>query len=87
MTCVVCGRVATITADPPRRTLARGPDPEDPSYAVIAVLPELQLCESHFRATRNDGLLIGWCDDERCRLYGEVGELSPCGQPYVKLKR
>jgi hypothetical protein len=87
MICVVCGGAATVTADPPRRTLARGPDPEDPSYAVIAVLPELELCGEHYRATLEDGLVIGWCDDLQCRRYGQVGESSSCGEAYGSLKR
>lgn len=87
MNCVVCGEPATVSADPPRRTFARGPDPEDPSFALIAVLPELDLCDDHYRASRTEGLRIGWCDDAQCRRYGEVGSASPCGEPYVLLKR
>lgn len=87
VTCAVCGSAATVTADPPRRTFARGPDPEDPSFALIAVLPELDLCDDHFRETREAGLLIGWCDDARCRRYGKVGERSPCGEAYERLRR
>lgn len=84
--CVVCGGAATETADPPRRTLARGPDPEDPSFAVIAVLPEIDLCADHFQATLKD-LVIGWCDESPCRRYGEVGGASPCGRAYARLTR
>ncbi len=84
--CVVCGDAATVTADPPRRTFARGPDPEDPSYAVIAVLPTLDLCDKHDHEAREDGLIIGWCDDVLCRRFGEVGEPSPCGALYTRLK-
>lgn len=85
--CAVCGKAATVTLDPPRRTLDRGPDPEDPSFALTAVLPELSLCDEHHQATRSDGLVIGWCDDERCRVFGAVGEPSACGKAFSKFKR
>ena len=84
--CAICGRAGTVVVDPPRRTIARGADPGDASFSVIAVLPDVSLCDEHAEAPPNR-LSIGWCDDERCRLYGESGELSPCGQPYRKLKR
>jgi hypothetical protein len=86
LTCAICGQPAAARMDPPRSTLARGPDPEDPSFTLIAVLPKVDLCEDHDQAARSKDLLIGWCDDEQCRLYGEVDQLSPCGQPYQKLK-
>ena len=87
LTCVICGRAAQVIADPPRRTLAREPDPADPSYAVIAVLPTMALCDEHANASQRSDLVIGWCDEETCRNYGEVGERSPCGHPYLALKR
>ncbi|MGH9087681.1 MAG: hypothetical protein ACRDYZ_06145 [Acidimicrobiales bacterium] len=76
-----------MTLEPPRRTIDRGPDPDDPSFALIAVLPELHLCDRHHEALPGDGLVIGWCDDERCRTYGAVGESSRCGAPFAKLMR
>lgn len=85
--CVLCSRSAAVTLDLARRTIDRGPDPEDPSFALTAVLPELRLCEPHFEATAGDSLVVGWCDDERCRVYGPVGEASPCGLLFSKLKR
>ncbi len=85
--CVICGRAANVIADPPRRTLAREPDPTDPSFAVIAVLPTMALCDEHANASQRSDLVIGWCDEETCRNYGEVGERSPCGHPYLALKR
>jgi hypothetical protein len=84
--CAICGQAATVTVDPPRRTIARGADPSDSSFSVIAVLPDVMLCEEHAEDLPRR-LSIGWCDDERCRLYGESGEASPCGEPYRKLKR
>jgi hypothetical protein len=83
--CAICGRAGTVTVDPPRRTIARGADPSDSSFSVIAVLPDVLLCEEH--AEELPRLAIGWCDDERCRLYGESGEPSPCGEPFKRLKR
>jgi len=85
-TCAICGGPGTVVVDPPRRTIARGTDPTDSSYSVIAVLPDVLLCHEHAE-TVPDRLPIGWCDDERCRSYGESGEASPCGEPYRKLKR
>lgn len=85
--CVVCGGMATVRLDPPRRTIDRGPDPEDPSFGLTAVLPDLTLCDAHHEATQTGGLAVGWCDDERCRVFGVAGEASPCGLPFSALKR
>jgi hypothetical protein len=87
MACVICGGNATVTLNPPRRTFARGPDPDDPSYSIIALLPEVHLCTQHDQAAHKKELSIGWCDDEQCRRYGEVGQTSPCGEQYAALKR
>jgi hypothetical protein len=87
VTCAVCGRLPTVSADPPRRTIARGPDPDDPSFTVTVVLPDVELCQDHYLALGSKNLFIGWCDDEQCRIFGEVEELSPCGKPFVKLRR
>jgi hypothetical protein len=84
--CAICGQPGTVMVDPPRRTIARGADPSDSSFSVIAVLPDVLLCEEHAEDLPRR-LTIGWCDDERCRLYGESGEASPCGEPFRKLKR
>ena len=83
--CALCGRPATETIEPPRRTLARGPDPSDPSYSVTVILPDVALCSGHALEVRKSERLLGWCDDERCRTYGELGEPSACGDPYKKL--
>jgi hypothetical protein len=85
--CNLCGRPGSVTAEPPRRTLARGADPDDPSLSVIAVLPDTVLCEDHADEVGRGALLLGWCDDMRCRLYGEAGVASPCGAPFKTLKR
>jgi hypothetical protein len=85
--CVVCGRAGAVEVEPPRRTLARGTDPTDPAYSIIAVLPDIALCEEHAMTVRSGDVSIGWCDDERCRRFGEVGGPSPCGTPYNKLRR
>ena len=77
-------RPRTVTVDPPRRTL-RGPDPVDPSYSVTVVLPDIPLCLGHASDVSTGNTLIGWCDDEHCRIYGEIGETSPCGQQFIKL--
>lgn len=84
--CAICGEAGTVRVDPPRRTIARGADPSDSSFSVIAVLPDVLLCEEHAEDFSRR-LTIGWCDDERCRSYGESGEASPCGEPYRRLKR
>ncbi|MDA8038191.1 MAG: hypothetical protein M0Z69_06890 [Actinomycetota bacterium] len=85
--CVICGRAGTAPMAPPRRTLARGADPDDASYSIIAVLPDVALCAEHFEDVRRGELSIGWCDAEQCRLYGEHGQPSPCGEPFKTLKR
>lgn len=85
--CVLCGQPATDAIDPPLRTLARGVDPSDPSYSVTVILPDITLCAEHSRDVRQEERLVGWCDDQRCRAYGAVGEPSACGQPYEKLGR
>lgn len=74
-----------MSVEPPRRTLGRGPDPIDPSYSVTAILPDVMLCAEHAFDVKEGTTLIGWCDDERCRIYGEIGEASPCGDCYTKL--
>jgi hypothetical protein len=85
--CDLCGGPSTITMEPPRRTLARGADPDDPSLSVIVVLPDILLCEDHANEVGRGELTLGWCDNERCRLYGKAGLLSPCGEPFKALKR
>ena len=84
-TCVLCGRSATVTIEPSRRTMARGADPSDESYSVTVILPDVPLCADHALDIRDGDRLVGWCDDERCRTYGELGEPSACGQPFTKL--
>jgi len=83
--CALCSQPATVSIEPPRRTLGRGPDPSDPSYSVTVILPDVMLCAEHAFEVRQGDTLIGWCDDERCRVYGEVGEMSPCGHKFDKL--
>lgn len=85
--CVICGAKGVMTIDPPRRTLARGVDPSDSSFSVTIVLPDVQLCGDHYHQVRSKEVVVGWCDDEECRIYGEIGTLSPCGKPYLALKR
>lgn len=83
--CALCGGPATEAIDPPRRTLARGVDPGDPSYSVTVILPDIGLCAEHSRDVREGERLVGWCDDQCCRTYGALGEPSACGLPYEKL--
>lgn len=85
--CVVCGEPGTDAVDPPRRTLARGADPDDAVYSIIAVLPDIRLCTTHADDLRRGELSVGWCDDESCRRFGRRGDPSPCGAPYKELKR
>jgi len=84
-TCVICGRPAGVVLDPPRRTIARGFDPEDPSFSITAILPKVALCEDDARRFADKDLLIGWCDDEQCRTYGERETASACGAPFLQL--
>ena len=77
--CAVCGLTATAVVEPPRRTLDRGPDPDDRSFSITVMLPNMPLCEQHARQVREGDLSLGWCDDPRCREYGEAGERSACG--------
>ncbi len=83
--CILCGERATGAIEPPRRTLARGLDPGDPSYSVTVILPDIALCATHTADVRQGERLVGWCDDGRCRTYGELGRPSACGHPYEKL--
>jgi hypothetical protein len=83
--CAFCGRLPTVLLEPPRRTLDRGPDPDDTSYSITVMLPDVALCDEHERGVREGDLRLGWCDDEQCRMYGEAGEPSACGAPYEKL--
>jgi hypothetical protein len=83
--CVLCSHQATVSGNPPRRTFERGPDPSDPSFSVTVMLPDVMLCAEHALDVSQGTTLIGWCDDEHCRIYGEVGEASPCGDQYQKL--
>ncbi len=83
--CVFCGKPATDAIVPSRRTLARGVDPSDPSYSVTVILPDIALCVEHALDFRQGQRLVGWCDDPRCRTYGEPGTPSACGRPYEKL--
>jgi hypothetical protein len=83
--CAVCGLTATAVVEPPRRTLDRGPDPDDNSYSITVILPDMPLCESHARQVREGDLLLGWCDDPKCREYGEAGERSACGAAFVQV--
>ncbi len=83
--CVLCGEPATDALEPPRRTLARGPDPGDPSYSVTVILPDIALCAEHSLEVRQGKRLVGWCDQQQCRTYGALGEPSACGDAYTKL--
>jgi hypothetical protein len=83
--CALCGEHATETVEPPRRTLARGLDPSDQSYSVTVILPDIALCAEHALELRQGERHVGWCDDPRCRTYGELGGPSGCGSPYEKL--
>lgn len=85
LSCAICDEPATERIDPPRRTLARGTDPEDPSYALTVVLPDVVLCAAHAQDVQQKIRGIGWCDDERCRNYGEIGQPSLCGDLYKKI--
>lgn len=85
--CVLCDGMATKMIAPPRRTLNRGLDPGDPSYSVTVILPDVALCAEHALDVSQGSRLIGWCDEQQCRNYGEIGEPSPCGDPYTKLGR
>lgn len=84
--CALCSRPASEAIEPLRRALGRGPDPVDPSFSVTVLLPYIPLCGRHAADVRQGTTLIGWCDDERCRIYGEADEASPCGEKFEKLK-
>jgi hypothetical protein len=83
--CAFCSEISTSLIDPPRRTLDRGPDPSDDSFSITVILPDIPLCDAHGREVRDGAFLLGWCDDEQCRIYGEVGTPSACGAPYKAL--
>lgn len=85
-TCNLCECQASVVVDPPRRTISRE-EPSDPSLSVIGVLPDIVLCRDHADEVGRDELDLGWCDDERCRLYGEVGTMSPCGECFTQFKK
>jgi hypothetical protein len=54
---------------------------------VTIVLPDVHLCGDHYHQVRSKEVVVGWCDEEECRIYGETGTTSPCGKPYLVLKR
>jgi hypothetical protein len=83
--CALCGAAGT-TIELPRRTIARGLDPEDAAFSIIAVLPDLELCDLHAEELGHGEFVLGWCDDEQCRCFGRSGEASGCGTPYKALK-
>lgn len=83
--CALCGEPATDAIEPARRTWARGVDPGDPSCSVTVILPAIGLCVEHALDVRQGGRRVGWCDDPRCRTYGEPGTPSSCGRPYETL--
>jgi hypothetical protein len=83
--CALCERPAQVTVDPPRRTLARGVDPSDDSFSVTVILPDVSLCDEHGEEVRLGDRVVGWCDDPRCRTFGEAGQASACGEPYETL--
>jgi len=85
ISCVLCAQPATQTVEPPHRTLARGADPSDESYTITVILPDVSLCAEHALDIREGKRLVGWCDDQRCRIYGELGVVSACGAPYTPL--
>jgi hypothetical protein len=87
MVCAICGGAGTVAIDPPRRTFARGADPTDASYSIIALLPDIPLCDEHSEEVQGRKVSVGWCDDLRCRMFGESGAVSACGQPYKELRR
>ncbi len=74
-----------MLTDPPRRTLDRGPDPDDDSYSITVILPDVPLCDEHAHGVGQGDVVLGWCDDDRCRTYGEAGEPSGCGAEYKRL--
>ena len=83
--CAFCGQLPTVLFEPPHRTLDRGLDPDDTSYSITVILPDVPLCDDHERRVRLGDLRLGWCDHELCRTYGEDGEPSACGAPYKRL--
>jgi hypothetical protein len=83
--CTLCGRSPTSLMAPTRRTLDRGPDPEDTSFSITVILPDVPLCDEHTGDVLNGDLFLGWCDDPQCRCYGREGEPSACGAPYGQL--
>jgi hypothetical protein len=83
--CALCTQPATLVIEPARQTLDRGPDPTDQSFSITVMLPGIPLCEEHVVEVRQGDRLVGWCDDERCRTYGEAGGASVCGQPYEQI--
>lgn len=82
--CAICGLDGSVTIDPPRRTFAR--ESADPSFSIIAVLPDVTLCDEHADELLHRQIVLGWCDDEQCRGYGEARQASPCGALYKELR-
>lgn len=85
--CAICGKEGVAPTESPRRTIVRGADARDGSHSVIALLPEVILCPEHCEDFRRRDFSLGWCDNRRCRIYGESGATSPCGKPYKELRR
>lgn len=70
---------------PPRWTVARGQYPNDPSYSITAILPDVPHCDVHAIDCHQWGRPIRWCDDQRCRTLGELANPQHVGTPYKKL--
>ena len=83
--CALCGKTPSALSEPPCRTLDRGPDPDDDSYSITVLLPDVPLCDEHTQGVREGEVILGWCDDNRCRAYGPAGDSSKCGAPYGRL--
>ena len=84
--CAFCARPATVAEEPPRRTLARGADPDDSTFSITVILPDVPLCPAHAEDLFGGRLAVGWCDAESCRVFGELGAPSPCGAPYLSVE-
>lgn len=75
--CAVCDQAHTVA------TFLYRPGDERVGVATPDRLPPTFLCYSHLRRVVAGALRVGWCGDEECRQWGELGQSSPCGRPYV----
>jgi hypothetical protein len=83
--CVVCGAPSVQTFFAASGMVARDEVLPDGSTRRLNVpLPPIHACRAHYYEILSERLPIGFCSAETCRCWGQLGEASPCGEPFVE---